>query len=46
MKTMAVASNRFKGDCGVKETVGCFAASYPGQLALSELPEEAWNQVR
>ena len=21
-------------------------ASYPGQLALSELPEEAWNRVR
>ena len=21
-------------------------ASYPGQFALSELPEEAWNQVR
>ena len=22
------------------------AASYPGQFALSELPEEAWKQVR
>ena len=22
------------------------AASYPGQSALSELPEEAWNRVR
>ena len=23
-----------------------FSASYPGQFALSELPEEAWNRLR
>ena len=29
-----------------RETSGYEAASYPGQFALSELPEEAWNRVR
>ena len=24
----------------------CFGKAYPGQFALSELPEEAWNRVR
>ena len=40
--SISIRETNYVISCGKK----IYAASYPGQFALPELPEEAWNRVQ